>query len=86
MVFGKSTGTPTDSKGKIYVTGKVEGHTKQDLEERVVKLGFTWSKSVSKQLMYLVAGNNPGGKKIDKALELDVKILTWSEFIDKYGN
>lgn len=65
---------------KIYITGSVEGYTKKSLTAMVEDLDFVWSSSVSSKLGMLVCGNNPGQTKIDKALKLGVKILTWSEF------
>lgn len=87
IVYPKIEKKDPDKKilGKVYVTGKVSGMTKADLEVKVEEMGFEWSKSVSSKLTYLVAGENPGGSKIDKALTLKIDMLTWDEFLKKFS-
>ncbi|MCY3412771.1 MAG: NAD-dependent DNA ligase LigA [Candidatus Heimdallarchaeota archaeon] len=75
--------TPRETKGKVYVTGKVSGMTKKELEEKVIALGYEWSTSISKALTYLVSGEKPGGAKIEKALKAGIPIVTWNEFIKR---
>ncbi len=83
--YNKISEEPRETRGKVYVTGKVDGFNKKEIEKKVKDLGFEWSKSISKNLNYLVAGNNPGGTKIEKALKIGVDILTWNEFIDRFS-
>lgn len=68
----------------LYVTGKVEGKTKSEVEEFCVNQGFEWKKSISSNLDLLVYGENPGKTKLDKARKIGVKILSWDEFIEEY--
>ncbi len=68
----------------LYVTGKIEGKTKTEVEEFCVNQGFEWKQSVSSKLDLLVYGENPGKTKLEKARKIGVEILSWDEFIKKY--
>ncbi|MHA2226511.1 MAG: NAD-dependent DNA ligase LigA [Candidatus Hodarchaeales archaeon] len=63
----------------VYVTGKVEGLSKKQVQKDIEEMGFEWA-SVSKRLDFLVKGEKPGKKKIEKAKNFGVTILTWDEF------
>ena len=54
--------------------------TRDEVKEIIRKNGGEISSSVSSQTDYVVIGENPGSK-FDKAKELNVKILTESEFM-----
>ena len=54
--------------------------TKNEVQEFVEQNGYEWSSSISKKLTYLVIGEKPGQAKIDKAINLGVKVLAWSKF------
>ncbi|MFX0206975.1 MAG: NAD-dependent DNA ligase LigA [Candidatus Hodarchaeota archaeon] len=63
----------------IYVTGKVSGMSKRELEEFVGQYGYEWA-SLSKKLDLLVIGENPGAAKLEKAKKYGLTIKTWDEF------
>jgi DNA ligase (NAD+) len=67
-------------KGLTFVvTGTLEGCTRDQMHERIQRLGGQFSGSVSKNTSYLIAGENAGSKRT-KAESLGVKILTEQEF------
>jgi DNA ligase (NAD+) len=68
------------SKGRIYVTGKIEGMTKDEVRKYVESKGYEWSTSISSNLTLLVLGEKPGGSKIEKAEKLGIEMLNWDEF------
>ena len=69
------------SKGRIYVTGKIEGMTKSEVKAYVESKGYEWSASISSKLSLLVIGIKAGGSKVAKAKKLGIKIVNWDEFI-----
>jgi DNA ligase (NAD+) len=76
----------TKAKGKlagksIVVTGTLENFSRQQIEEAIRNAGAKSSSSVSKNTDFVLAGDNPGSK-LDKARQLDVKIITEKEFME----
>ncbi len=67
---------------KVYLTGSVEGYTKKDIQHIVESMGYVWMTTISKKLDMLILGNNPGKSKIEKAKNLNIKIIEWTDFID----
>jgi len=66
--------------GLIFVvTGSLESCTRDEMHERIQRLGGKFATSVSKKTDYLIAGENAGSKRA-KAENLGVKILTETEF------
>ncbi len=67
--------------GKIFVlTGTLVTLSRQDAKERLEALGAKVSGSVSRKTNYVVAGAE-SGSKLDKARELNVKVLNENEFM-----
>ena len=58
----------------FVVTGTLTGFTRDGIKEFIQSNGGKVTGSVSKNTDYLVLGENPGSK-LDKAQELDVKII-----------
>ncbi|MGB6883081.1 MAG: BRCT domain-containing protein, partial [Candidatus Acidiferrum sp.] len=66
--------------GKSFVfTGGLANRSREEAGELVQQHGGKISGSVSKKTDYVVVGTDPGSK-YEKAKELDVTILTESEF------
>jgi DNA ligase (NAD+) len=66
--------------GKTFVfTGVLSRWKREEAEELVRKLGGEATGSVSRRTSFLVMGENPGSK-LDRARELNVKIINEDEF------
>ena len=74
-------------EGKTFLfTGSLEKFTRKEAQEKVEQEGGKVLSSVSKNLNYLIAGNE-AGSKLKKARETgEVKILSEVEFIDLLNN
>jgi DNA ligase (NAD+) len=68
-------------KKRVYVTGKIEGMTKTDVRKFVESKGYEWSTSISGKLDLLIFGERAGPKKIQKAKQLGIRLLSWDEFL-----
>ena len=60
-------------------TGELKDFTREEAKELVEKMGGKVATSVSKNVNYVVVGNNPGSK-YEKAKELGLKIINEEEF------
>lgn len=68
-------------KGLTFVfTGALKSMSREEAKKRVIELGGKVSESVSKNIDYLVKGEEPGSK-YEKALRLGVKIISEKEFL-----
>ncbi|MCL1827559.1 MAG: NAD-dependent DNA ligase LigA [Candidatus Cloacimonetes bacterium] len=81
---------PNDSdifKGKKFlITGSFADYTRDDLVRIIEKNGGKMVSSVSKNLHYLLVGENPGSK-LDKAATIpSIKIISLAEFREMVGN
>ena len=66
---------------KAVVTGTLENYKRQEAELKLKELGAQVLSSVSRNVNFLLAGEN-AGSKLDKALNLDIKIINENEFIE----
>lgn len=66
---------------KAVVTGTLENYKRQEAELKLKELGAQVLSSISKNVNFLLAGEN-AGSKLDKALNLDIKIINENEFIE----
>lgn len=64
---------------KLVFTGELLDFTRDEAKELVEKYGGRVTSTVSKETDYVVAGENPGSK-LEKARELEVKILDEQSF------
>ncbi|MEQ9422934.1 MAG: NAD-dependent DNA ligase LigA [Cyclobacteriaceae bacterium] len=68
-------------EGKTFViSGVFTNHSRDELKEMIKKNGGKNVSSVSAKLDYLVAGDNMGPSKLEKANKFGVKIISESEF------
>lgn len=68
----------------VVVTGSLEKYSRNEIKDKLASLGANVSSSVSKKTDFVIAGKEPGSK-YDKAVELNIKILTEEE-IEKIIN
>lgn len=67
-------------KGKVFVfTGALKEFTRSEAKKIVEELGGVAASSVSRNVDYVVVGENPGSK-YDKAKKLGIKIINEEEF------
>lgn len=67
---------------KVYVTGKIEGITKEDIRTKIEQKGYVWSSSITKNLDLLIEAEKPGPSKIEKAKNLGIPIISWDKFAE----
>jgi DNA ligase (NAD+) len=68
--------------GKSFViSGVFENFERDELKAKIIANGGKVVSSISAKLDYLVAGNNMGPAKLEKANQLNIKILSEEEFI-----
>jgi DNA ligase (NAD+) len=71
-------------KGLTFViSGTFEKHSREELKELIEQNGGKNAASVSSKTDYLLAGNNIGPAKLEKARKLNIKFLTENEFVEK---
>jgi len=63
----------------LVVTGTLERHTRDEIEELITRYGGRAASSVSRNTDYLVAGEK-AGSKLAKAHQLGVKVISEDEF------
>lgn len=75
----------SEVSGKTFVlTGELSRFTRDEAKDMIRKRGGNVSSSVSRKTDFLVAGGSPGSK-LDKAKELDVRVLSEEEFVEMVG-
>ena len=62
-------------------TGKLDGISRAEAKSLIEKNSGNTVSSISKNLNYLVIGENPTKSKVDKAKNLNIKILTQKDLI-----
>lgn len=70
---------------KIVATGKLEAFSRDEIKATIEAHGGKAVSSVSAQTDLLLAGENAGGSKLNKANELGVRIIDESEFLKMIG-
>jgi DNA ligase (NAD+) len=69
--------------GKSFViSGVFENFEREELKAKIIANGGKVVSSISSKLDYLVAGNNMGPAKLEKANQLNIKILSEEEFLN----
>ena len=70
----------------FVISGTFENHSREELKELIEQNGGKNSASVSSKTDYLLAGNNIGPSKLEKAHKLNIKFMTEDEFIKKISD
>ena len=65
----------------IVVTGSLEAFSREQAEEAIKERGGKSPGSVSKKTTAVVVGEAPGAAKVNKAIELKLRILNEAEFV-----
>ena len=63
------------------ITGKLNGISRAEAKSLIEENSGTTVSSVSKKLNYLIIGEKPTKKKVEKAKELKIKILDQNQFL-----
>ena len=69
------------SNKTFMVTGKLNGISRAEIKSLIEENSGTSVSTVTKKLNYLIIGDKPTKKKIDKAKELQITILNQNEFL-----
>ena len=69
------------SNKTFMVTGKLNGISRAEIKSLIEENSGTSVSTVTKKLNYLIIGEKPTKKKIDKAKELKITILNQNEFL-----
>lgn len=64
---------------KIVATGKLQGYTRTEIQDKILSLGAIPQSAVSRTTDYLIMGEK-AGSKLTKAQQLGVPVLTEEEF------
>ncbi len=66
----------------FVISGTFTGHSRDEIRKLIEQNGGKNTKSISSYTNYLVAGESAGPKKLKKAEELNVKIISEQEFMN----
>ena len=69
----------------IVLTGSLQNFKREELTEILTSLGANVSGSVSKKTDLVIVGSD-AGSKLEKAKQLDIKIMTEQELLEKLNN
>lgn len=67
---------------RVVVSGAVPGYNRDGIKSALVAAGAKVSGSVSGRTQYLAIGDNVGQNKLDKAKELEVRVITVGELLE----
>jgi DNA ligase (NAD+) len=65
----------------FMITGKLNGISRAEVKSLIEENSGSSVSTVSKKLNYLITGDKPTKKKVDKAIELKITILNQNEFL-----
>lgn len=73
----------TSLEGKSFViSGVFQNFDRDGLRDKIISNGGKVVSSISSKLDYLIAGDNMGPSKLEKANQLSIKIITEEEFLN----
>ena len=65
----------------FMLTGKLEGMSRAEAKSLIEENSGSIVSNVSKRLDYLITGDKPTKRKVDSAKEMNIQILTQSEWL-----
>jgi len=69
-------------KGKSFViSGTYEGYTRDEIKENIERNGGKFTSSLSKNTNFLLAGDNAGPSKLEKAASLGITVIDLEKFL-----
>ncbi|MFO7620449.1 MAG: NAD-dependent DNA ligase LigA [Bacteroidales bacterium] len=82
----KAEQTGNSLAGKtIVISGLFQRHSREEYKSIIENNGGKYSSSVSKNTSFILAGENMGQSKLDKARELGIRIINETEFLGIIG-
>ena len=75
LEFVKSESSDQLNGNKFAITGTLIQFKRSEIKNKLESLGASVASSVSSKTDYLICGENPGGTKLNKAQELNIKII-----------
>ena len=69
----------------VVISGVFSRHSREEYKEMIEKNGGKNSGSISKKTSFVLAGENMGPAKLEKARSLGVPIINENEFLEKIG-
>jgi DNA ligase (NAD+) len=83
MEADKPTNSSNELDGlKIVATGKLTNFSRSEIKETIEKHGGKAVSAISAQTDFLLAGENAGDSKLNKANKLGVRIISEEEFLE----
>ena len=82
---GENAGAAVFSGKTCVITGTLPTLSRDQASERIREAGGNVTGAVSKNTDFLLAGEN-AGSKLDRARELNVRVISESEFLELLGN
>ena len=79
LEFVKSESSNQLNGNKFAITGTLIKFKRSEIKNKLESLGASVTSSVSSKTDYLICGENPGGTKLNKAQELNIKIINEDE-------
>ena len=79
LEFVKSESSDQLNGNKFAITGTLIQFKRSEIKNKLESLGASVTSSVSSKTDYLICGENPGGTKLNKAQELNIKIINEDE-------
>ena len=79
LSFIKSESSDQLAGNKFAITGTLTQFNRTEIKNKLESMGASVSSSVSSKTDYLICGENPGGTKLNKAQELNIKIINETE-------
>ena len=85
LVFIKTASSDKLERNKFAITGTLIQFKRSDIKNKLESMGASVTSSVSSKTDYLICGENPGGAKLNKARNLNIKIINENDLIDLLG-